>query len=177
VMERVLKYYLCTSHVVWVGAGVPGYETGGHIDILACFVKPGLVLLTWCDDPADPHYGVSREAETRLLSARDAKGREIAVERIPMPTPMFFSAEEAGGIDAVENGMNRATGERLAASYVNFYIANNAVIAPAFGVPTDQAARAVLARCFPEREIVMVPAREILLGGGNIHCITQQQPR
>jgi agmatine deiminase len=73
--------------------------------------------------------------------------------------------------------MNRAAGERMAASYVNFYIANGAIIAPSFGVPTDAPARDVLARLFPEREIVMLPAREILLGGGNIHCITQQQPR
>jgi agmatine deiminase len=73
--------------------------------------------------------------------------------------------------------MNRETGERMAASYVNFYIANGAIIAPCFGVETDAAAREVLARLFPGRDIVMVPAREILLGGGNIHCITQQQPR
>jgi agmatine deiminase len=73
--------------------------------------------------------------------------------------------------------MSRAAGARLAASYVNFYIANGAIIAPAFGVETDAAAREVLARVFPEREIVTVPAREILLGGGNIHCITQQQPK
>jgi agmatine deiminase len=176
-MERVLKDYLGASHVVWLGDGVPGDETGGHIDNLACFVKPGLVLLTWCDDPADPHHAVSRDAEARLLEARDAKGRTIAVERIPMPTPMFFSDEEAAGIDAVASGMDRSNGMRLAASYVNFYIANGAIIAPAFGVPTDEAARAVLARTFPDREIVMVPAREILLGGGNIHCITQQQPK
>jgi agmatine deiminase len=176
-MERVLKDYLGASHVVWLGDGVPGDETGGHIDNLACFVKPGLVLLTWCDDPADPHHAVSRDAEARLLEARDAKGRAIAVERIPMPTPMFFSDEEAAGIDAVASGMDRSNGMRLAASYVNFYIANGAIIAPAFGVPTDEAARAVLARNFPDREIVMVPAREILLGGGNIHCITQQQPK
>jgi agmatine deiminase len=120
---------------------------------------------------------VSREAEARLLEARDAKGRAIAVERIPMPTPMFFASEEAAGIDVVDNGMTRGAGERLAASYVNFYIANNAVIAPAFDVATDETAQAVLARCFPDREVVMVPAREILLGGGNIHCITQQQPK
>jgi agmatine deiminase len=176
-MERVLQDYLGVSRVIWLGAGVPGDETGGHIDNLACFVRPGVVLLSWCDDPADPHYAVSRDAEARLLEATDAKGRAIAVERIPMPSPMFFSAEEAAGIDVAENRMNRAAGERLGASYVNFYIANGAVIAPAFGVETDDAARAVLARCFPDREIVMVPAREILLGGGNIHCITQQQPK
>jgi agmatine deiminase len=136
-----------------------------------------VVLLTWTDDAADPLYAVCRDAETRLLGARDAKGREIVVERIPMPTPMFYTAEEAAGIDQTSGGMNRRAGERLAASYVNFYIANGAIIAPAFGVETDEPAREVLTKLFPEREIVMVPGREILLGGGNIHCITQQQPK
>jgi len=175
-MERVLKDYLGASHVIWLGAGVPFDETGGHVDNLACFVAPGVVLLSWCDDPADPHYAVSRDAEARLLGATDAKGRAIRVERIPMPTPMFYTAEEAAGIDQAVTGMNRGAGERLAASYVNFYIANGAIIAPQFGVETDAEAERVLQRLFPSREIVMLPAREILLGGGNIHCITQQQP-
>jgi agmatine deiminase len=176
-IERTLKDYLGASHVIWLGEGVPGDETGGHVDNLACFVRPGVVLLTWCDDQADPHYAVSRDAEARLLGARDAKGRAITVERIPMPTPLFISEEEAAGIDRSASGMNRAAGERMAASYVNFYIANGAIIAPAFGVPTDVPAREVLARLFSDHEVVQVPAREILLGGGNIHCITQQQPK
>jgi agmatine deiminase len=176
-MERVLKDYLGASHVIWLGEGIPGDETGGHIDNLACFIRPGLVLLSWCDDAADPHYEVSRAAEEVLRGARDAKGRPVTVERIPMPTPMFITAEEASGIDQGSSGMNRAAGERMAASYVNFYIANGAIIAPSFGVPTDAAARIVLERLFPEREIIMLPAREILLGGGNIHCITQQEPK
>jgi agmatine deiminase len=175
-MERVLKDHLGGAHVIWLGEGVPFDETGGHIDNLACFVRPGTVLLSWCDDPHDPHYAVSRDAQARLLGSRDAKGRPLAVVRIPMPTPMFYTEEEAAGIDRAANGMNRAAGERLAASYVNFYIANGAIIAPAFGVPTDASARAVLAQVFPDREVVTLPAREILLGGGNIHCITQQQP-
>ena len=180
-MERMLRDYLGASHVIWLDQGVPGDETDGHIDNIACFVRPGVVLLSWCDDPADPHYAVSRDAEARLLAARDAKGRALVVERVPMPTPMFITAEEAAGVDATATGMNRSAGERMAASYVNFYIANGAIIAPSFsvegfGVETDDSAREVLARLFPEREIVMVPAREILLGGGNIHCITQQQP-
>jgi agmatine deiminase len=176
-MERMLKDYLGASHVIWLENGVPHDETDGHVDNLACFIKPGVVLLTWCDDPADPHYQVSRDAQARLQGARDAKGRELVIEHIPMPTPMFYTQEEAEGIDATASGMNRKAGERLAASYVNFYIANGAIIAPAFGVETDEPARKVLARLFPEREIVMLPAREILLGGGNIHCITQQQPK
>ena len=176
-MERMLKDYLGASHVIWLKNGVPHDETDGHVDNLACFVKPGVVLLTWCDDPADPHYQVSRDAEARLQGARDAKGRALTIERIPMPTPMFYTQDEAEGVDATTSGMNRKAGERLAASYVNFYIANGAIIAPEFGVETDKPAREVLARLFPEREIVMVPGREILLGGGNIHCITQQQPK
>ncbi|MGE4481230.1 agmatine deiminase [Acidocella sp.] len=176
-MERMLKDYLGVSHVIWIAEGVPQDETDGHVDNLACFVKPGVVLLTWCDDPADPHYQVSRDAEARLRGARDAKGRELVIEHIPMPSPMAYTPEEAEGVDATASGMNRRAGERLAASYVNFYIANGAVIAPAFGVETDEPARQVLARLFPDREIVMVPAREVLLGGGNIHCITQQQPK
>jgi agmatine deiminase len=175
-VERVLCDYLGATTVVWLGAGVPGDETGGHIDNIACFVRPGVVLLSWCDDPDDPHFQVSRAAEALLLGARDAQGREILVERIPMPSPMFISAEEAAGVDQSGSGMNRAAGERMAGSYVNFYIANGAIIAPCFGVPTDAPAQAVLARLFPEREVVPIPAREILLGGGNIHCITQQQP-
>jgi agmatine deiminase len=175
-VEWVLKDYLGASHVIWLGEGVPGDETGGHVDNIACFVKPGVVLLTWCDDPGDPHYAVSRDAEARLMGARDARGGAITIEKIPMPTPMFFTEEEEAGIDAAASGMVRRAGERLAASYVNFYIANGAIIAPCFGVPTDEPARAVLARLFPGRAIVQIPAREILLGGGNIHCITQQQP-
>jgi len=177
-MERVLKDYLGASHVVWLGEGVPFDETGGHVDNLACFVKPAVVLLTWTDDAADPLYAVCRDAEARLLGTTDAKGRAIAVEKIPMPAPMFYTEEEAAGIDQAGGaGMVRRAGERLSASYVNFYIANGAIIAPSFGVETDEPARAVLAKLFPEREIVMVPGREILLGGGNIHCITQQQPK
>ncbi len=176
-MERVLKDYLGASHVIWLGEGVPFDETGGHVDNLACFVKPGVVLLTWTDDATDPLYKICRDAEARLQSARDAKGREIVVEKIPMPTPMFYTEDQAAGIDQTSGGMNRRAGERLAASYVNFYIANGAIIAPSFGVPTDEPAQAVLKNLFPDRTIKMVPALEILLGGGNIHCITQQQPK
>ncbi len=176
-MERMLKDYLGVSHVICLKNGIPYDETDGHVDNLACFVRPGVVLLSWCEDPSDLHYQISREAEALLTNAHDAKGRKLVIERIPMPTPMFYTQEEAEGVDATASGMNRKAGERLAGSYVNFYIANGAIIAPAFGVETDEPARDALARLFPEREIVMVPAREILLGGGNIHCITQQQPK
>lgn len=176
-MEDWLASWLGIRKVIWLGASVPEDETGGHIDNLACFSSPGKVLLAWCDDPADPHYQVSRDALSRLAAATDAAGRRLVVDRLPMPPEMRFTDAEAAGIVRGNNGMKRAAGQRLAASYVNFYIANGAVIAPAFGAPTDQAAREVLARSFPDREIVMLPTREILLGGGNIHCITRQIPQ
>ena len=175
-IEQVLKDYLGVSQVVWLGAGVPHDETGGHVDNLACFVRPGEVLLSWCDDPGDPHYDVSRDAQARLLAAHDAKGRHFTVRHIPMPKAMFFQADEAAGIDQTAYGMNRRAGERLAASYINFYIANGAIIASEFGVETDVEAKKILAALFPDRDIITLPGREILLGGGNIHCITQQQP-
>ncbi|HET9148107.1 MAG TPA: agmatine deiminase [Acetobacteraceae bacterium] len=169
-MESWLADYLGVTTIIWLGQGIPEDETGGHVDNLACFASPGRVLLAWCGDPADPHHDVSRDAEARLRR----HGMEII--KLPMPPPMFITAAEAAGIQPGDSNMQRGEGARLAASYVNFYLANGAVIAPAFGAATDGEAAAILARAFPGREIVMLPAREILLGGGNIHCITQQQP-
>jgi agmatine deiminase len=175
-VEEVLKEHLGAEAVIWLGEGVPFDETGGHVDNLACFVRPGLVLLSWTDDPGDPLYRVCRDAERRLAAARDAQGRRIEVARIPAPEPMFYTEEEVSGLDRTHTGTSRGAGDRLAASYVNFLIVNGGVIAPSFGTAADAAARAVLAGLFPDRQIVMLPGREILLGGGNIHCITQQQP-
>ena len=175
-MERWLGDYLGVETTIWLGAGIPEDETGGHIDNLACFAAPGRVLLAWCDDPADPHYAVSRDAAARLDAATDAQGRRLTVEKLPMPPTMVMTQAESAGVVSESEGMNRAEGTSLAASYVNFYIANGAVIVPAFGAETDDVARDVLARNFPGRDIVMLPAREILLGGGNIHCITCQIP-
>jgi agmatine deiminase len=175
-VEAILRDHLAIDRVIWLGEGVPDDVTGGHVDNLACFVAPGVVLLAWCDDPCDPHYDVSRQAEARLLASRDARGRQIRVERMPMPTPMYLTVEEASGLDRTNAQFAAAAGDRLAASYINFLIVNGAVIAPAFGVPTDAVAEAILRGLFPDREVVMLPSREILLGGGNIHCVTQQQP-
>lgn len=168
--EAVLRDHLGVEEVVWITSGIPGDETGGHVDDLACFVEPGVVALSWCDDPADPHHAVSRDAEQVLRAAG------LEVHRLPAPDVPAMTAEEAAGIDRTPSGMVREPGTRLAASYANFYIADGAVVVPAFGVPTDDEAVAVLAGLFPGREVVAVPSREILLGGGNIHCITQQQP-
>ena len=175
-IERHLREYLGVTQVLWLGKGVVDDETGGHIDDLACFARPGVVCLTWTDRRRDPQYLSSLDALERLQAARDARGRRLKVVRLPMPGPLHMRAREAAGIISKEGSRPRVAGERLAASYVNFYIANGAIVMPLLDARTDAPAAARLKRLFPGRRVVGVPAREILLGGGNIHCITQQIP-
>ena len=146
------------------------------MDNFCCYVRPGEVLLSWCDDQADPNYSRCREALAVLERETDARGRTFKVHRIVTPGPLFASEDECRDVDACLGTQPRRAGERLAASYVNFLIVNGGIIAPTFGVPEDAEALRTLQACFPEHEVVQVPGREILLGGGNIHCITQQQP-
>jgi agmatine deiminase len=151
-------------------------ETDGHIDNLACFARPGVVLLSYSEDESDPQHAISLDALERLEAATDARGRSLEVVRLPSPGPVTITEQEAQGVDAVPGSLPRRAGDRLAASYVNFYPANERIVYPLLDERHDEAAEALLRDCFPEREVVGVPAREILLGGGNIHCITQQVP-
>ncbi len=175
-IEQVLFDYLGADKVIWLGGGVYGDETDGHVDNLACFARPGVVLLTYPDDESDPQYAISRDAQQRLEAATDARRRSIEVIRLPSPGPITITAEEAAGVESVVGSLPRRAGARLAASYVNFYLATSRVVFPLLDERFDEMAAAILRDCFPEREIVGVPTREILLGGGNIHCITQQVP-
>jgi agmatine deiminase len=175
-IEALLKDYTGARHIVWLGQGVVNDETSGHIDNLACFARPGEVLLTWSANPRDPQARVSRDALERLQAARDAQGRRLRVHKLPSPGPLFMSAREARGIARRDGTRTVKGGHRLAGSYANFYLCNGAVIAPLLDPRTDAAALRVLRRVFPERRVVGVPARELLLGGGNIHCLTQQVP-
>jgi agmatine deiminase len=175
-IERVLCDYVGAERVIWLGRGLVGDETDGHIDNLACFARPGVVLLSWCDDPSDPQHEVSEDARRRLGSTRDARGRSLEVILLPMPGPLVTTAEEVSDIRPVTGTQPRLAGVRLAASYVNFYAATRRIVFPLLDPAHDDEVSHVLAQCFPGREIVGVQAREILLGGGNIHCITQQVP-
>ena len=176
-IERVLLDHLGAEKVIWLGAGVFADETDGHVDNLACFARPGIVLLTWTDDEDDPQHAISRDARERLEAATDARGRPVEVVLLPSPGPLQTSAEEAEGVDAGEGTQPRRAGDRLAASYVNFYLGTSRIVYPLLDPRHDTDAATILRRTFPERELIGVPAREILLGGGNIHCITQQVPR
>jgi agmatine deiminase len=176
-IEEVLRRYLGVSTVIWLGAGVYLDETGGHIDELACFTSPGHVALTWTDDRKDPQYEISMDAYRRLKSTRDARGRALTVHKIHQPGPLFMTAEEAAGIDRREGSRPRRAGDRLPASYINFYAANRHVVMPLYDKRWDRAAMRTQGRLFPTRKVIGVETREVLLGGGNIHCITQQVPR
>lgn len=175
-IETLLCAYTGAKKIIWLGRGVFNDETDGHIDNLACFVAPGEVALLWCDDARDPQAAISRDAFERLSEARDARGRRLKIHRIPMPGPLEMTDIEATGLVPRPGTKPRRAGERLAASYVNFYIANGGVIVPMVDPRLDAKVLAQLQKIFRTRRVVGVPAREILLGGGNIHCITQQIP-
>ncbi|MFC3282722.1 agmatine deiminase [Litchfieldella rifensis] len=176
-MEGVLADYLGVEKVIWLPRGCHLDETDGHVDNLCCFVAPGEVALSWCDDEADPQHAISREALDVLQNATDARGRTFKVHKLPQPGPLCIAEEEASGIDRLSSSHPRQPGDRMAGSYVNFYIGNAVVVMPLLDPTRDDQAREILQRLFPEKQVIGVPAREILLGGGNIHCITQQQPQ
>jgi agmatine deiminase len=175
-IERIVLDYLGASKLIWLGDGLLGDETDGHIDNLACFARPGVILLTWSDEGSDPQHAISRDALRRLEAAADARGRSFEVVKLPSPAQGKITDEEARGVDALASTQPRRAGDRLAASYVNFYLASSRVVFPLLDERRDEEAAEILRGVFPEREVVGVPAREILLGGGNIHCITQQVP-
>jgi len=175
-IERLLKEYLSVDTIVWLGKGVYMDETDGHVDNLCCFIRPGEVLLHWTDDRSDPQYEISCDALERLSLTRDARGRKLLVHKIHQPGPLYMEKAESAGVEPSSQAVPRESGGRLAASYVNFYMANKGIVMPVFDDPRDAKAVALIQSLFPERKVVALPAREILLGGGNIHCITQQQP-
>lgn len=177
-IEEKLKAYLSAEKVIWLPHGIYGDETNGHVDNICAFVAPAEVVLSWTDDEKDPQYARSLADFLVLSEARDAKGRPFRITKLPLPSnPVIVTKEEAEKIECAPGEVPRTEGERLAASYVNFYIANGAVVVPQFGDRNDEKAVAVLKKLFPDRKIVAVMTRSILLGGGNIHCITQQIPR
>ena len=176
-IEDTLKEYLNVSTVLWLPCGIYHDETNEHVDNICAFVAPGEVVLAWTEDENDIQYAMSKACLDYLEKAVDAKGRHIKVHKLPLPKPVTITKEECDGLDACWDEPTRSPGERLAASYVNFYISNKNIVMPGFGDPADKKAKRILQDLFPDREVVQIYARDILIGGGNIHCITQQIPR
>lgn len=200
-IEQFLLQHLNAQKVIWLPYGiVADIDTNGHIDNFCCFSKPAEVLLSWTEDDINDSEQCRRcmLAYEVLRSSTDAKNRPFNIVKVPLPPPMHYTEADCSGLKPLASMTNdsinsttadnttgsvdtcsdeRRPGQRMAASYINFYIANNAIIMPAFNVATDDIARTVLQTVFPRYEIVAIAsARDILVGGGNIHCITQQQP-
>lgn len=157
-IEAQLRNFLGVEKILWLGEGIVGDDTDGHIDDIARFVAPGVVVVAVEEDPLDENYAPLQENLERLRAMTDLAGRPLTILTIPMPPPISYE------------------GQRLPASYVNFYIANSVVLLPTFGHPNDERVRDTLQRCFPQREIVGLDCREIVWGLGAWHCLTQQVP-
>jgi len=180
-ISKKLCDWLGAEKVIWIPYGIYNDETNEHIDNIAAFLAPGEVVLAWCDDPHDPQYAMSRADFDVLSHETDAKGRLLHITKLPVPhQPVSVTESECAAYLFAEGEDTREPGERLAASYVNFYFGNDCVLVPQFGgkfAADDARACEILRQSIPHREIVPVSARCILLGGGNIHCITQQIPK
>lgn len=174
-IERMLCDYLGCEKVLWLRDGIDPEETNGHIDDVACFIRPGEVACIWTDDPQNPFYQPARDAYDTLSQATDAKGRKLKVHKLCL-TQQPCLLQGAATIDAVEGTIPREDGEVAIASYMNFLIVNGGVILPQYGDANDALAVQQVQAMFPDRRVVGVQTREVAFGGGNIHCITQQQP-
>jgi len=174
-IENMLFEYLGCEKVIWLKDGIDPNETNGHIDDVACFVAPGEVACIWTDDENNPFYDVAQSAYKTLSSVTDAKGRKLKIHKLCL-TKKPCLLHGADTIDSVEGTLPRENGEVSIASYMNFLIINNAVILPQYGDENDELAVRQVKEMFPGREIVGIMTDEVAFGGGNVHCITQQQP-
>jgi agmatine deiminase len=157
-IEQVFSDYLGIEYVLWLGRGIAGDDTHGHVDDITRFVGPETILTSVEPDTTDPNHEPLAENLTRLNAARTPGGKQFTVVELPMPRPVVFR------------------GQRLPASYANFYIANGLVLVPTFHDPSDRVALNIIAELFPKREVIGIHAVDLVWGLGTLHCMTQQQP-
>ncbi|MBI2058381.1 MAG: agmatine deiminase family protein [Nitrospirae bacterium] len=157
-IESYLEEYLGVEKILWLGDGIVGDDTDGHIDDIARFVNPRTILCAWEDDPSDANCKPLADNYKRLRKMKDCRGRPFHIVKIAMPDPVVFQ------------------GQRLPASYANFYIGNRVVLVPTFGGRRDRDAMRTIGKFFPGRRIVSIPSRDLIWGLGACHCVTQQQP-
>ena len=180
-IEEQLSRFLGIKKVLWLPRGIYQDETNEHVDNVCAFLRPGEVVLAWTDNKDDPQYELSHQSLSNLENVRAAKGRKLVIHKLPNPDHQIcITKEDLDGYTFEEGEDMREVGERLAASYVNFYFSNDAIILPVFGgenKESDERAVQLMQQWNPDRKVIPVFARDILTGGGNIHCITQQIPR
>lgn len=164
-IENYLKQYLGVSKVLWLGEGIVGDDTDGHIDDIARFVAPNMIVFALEEDPEDANYELLQDNLARLKSMTDAHGRPFTIVALPMPGVVGGTSTDTRNLD------------RLPASYINFYIANKVVLAPVFGHTNDARAVETLQQVFTDRRVVPINCEPLVWGMGTIHCVTQQQPQ
>jgi agmatine deiminase len=157
-LSQIFRDYLGVTHILWLKNGIAGDDTHGHIDDLARFVNPTTVITVVENDPSEVNYQPSQENLALLREMKDQDGRALRVETLPMPEPVYFD------------------GQRLPASYANFYVANQLVLVPTFNDPHDTVALSKIAGLLPGRKVVGIASLDLVLGLGTIHCMTQQEP-
>ncbi len=171
--EAEFSAFLGAKKVIWLDEGLRYDETGGHVDNLCAFAARHVLLLAWTDDPAHPQYKIVRRTKELLSRERDASGNPFEIVSIPLPRPFLRTEEDCEGLVLADGSKRRTVGEPIQASYINFIFVNGGVIVPQFGLPEDEEAKEAFQKVFPSREIVAFPSREIVLGGGGLHCITR----
>ncbi|MEW6776087.1 MAG: agmatine deiminase family protein [Bdellovibrionota bacterium] len=159
-IEQILRDYLGFTNILWLGEGIAGDDTDGHIDDIVRFINPTTVVSVVEDDPAEENYKPLQENLKKLKTLKDQDGRPLEIVTLPMPRPRYHT-----------------DGLRLPASYANFYIGNGAVLLPVFSDPNDEKAVAILSKLFPGRKVVPVDCTDVIVGLGAIHCVTQQEPK
>ena len=157
-IERYLHDYLGVNHILWLGEGIEGDDTDGHVDDLTRFVDEGTVVTVVEEDPTDPNFGPLQDNLERLSRMTDQDGRPLRIETLPMPPPLYHEEQ------------------RLPASYANFYIGNRVILTPGYDPERDAAACATLQRLFPERRVAVIASADLVWGLGAFHCVTQQWP-
>jgi agmatine deiminase len=164
-IEWYLKSYLGVEKVLWLGEGIVGDDTDGHVDDIARFVSPGSIVCAVEEDPGDANYELLQDNLKRLRQATDVNGKPFEIVTLPMP-----------GVVSASNDTSERKLERLPASYANFYIANQVVLVPVFGHANDARAVEIIQRVFPDRQAIGINCEPLVWGMGTIHCVTQQQP-
>jgi agmatine deiminase len=157
-LERAFADFLGIDRVIWLGRGIVGDDTHGHVDDIARFAGPATIVAVVEPDTSDPNHAPLKENLAQLKAARTDDGKQFTIVELPMPRPVVFR------------------GQRLPASYANFYVANGVVLVPTFHDPNDRVALNLLAEVFPDREVIGVHSMDLIWGLGALHCMTQQQP-
>lgn len=176
-IEAYLRDYLGVEKVIWIVDGIDPEETNGHIDDVACYIAPGEVACIWTDDTSNPFYAEAQAAYKTLSEAVDAKGRKLKVHKLcTTATPVVMTQDQIDSLDKIEGSIQRSVEDACIASYMNFLIVNGGVVVPQYRDENDALALKQIQAMFPDRKVVGVDTVEVVYGGGNIHCITQQEP-